>query len=243
MLKKINNKAGVILVSATLILSIFAFMLMNGSAAWFADSHDVQANGFSVNVNTDVSVTATLESYPVTQIDEQTGVYTLSKNEQSYVLPIYDEAGISYNETSFRRALVVIINIESHSACNITVNLTHSSDEADLEGSLSALDNNKISNVVSITEATLNDTTATKNAQGKSFVSIATDPETGTSSAQKTDIITLKQEALGQQTKQYCFIIEYNERLIDYIGEKIMTLNPDKFEITFLNDIEFQIFD
>ena len=52
MSKQLSAKIGMFLASFPLILSIFAFLLMNGSTAWFASNKSVSAGGFSVTAKT-----------------------------------------------------------------------------------------------------------------------------------------------------------------------------------------------
>lgn len=52
MSKQFNTKIGIFLASLTLIMSIFALLLLNGSTAWFATNSRVSAGGFSVITRT-----------------------------------------------------------------------------------------------------------------------------------------------------------------------------------------------
>ena len=52
MLKLIHSRASVLLVALTLILSIFAFCLLNGSVAWYANNDKVSGRNMNVEVKT-----------------------------------------------------------------------------------------------------------------------------------------------------------------------------------------------
>ena len=65
-----------------LILSLFAFSLLNGSAAWFADNRDVDAENMSVKVKSPDTVVDSVEYYPISSISlsESQNIYTFSNN-------------------------------------------------------------------------------------------------------------------------------------------------------------------
>ena len=98
--KLFNAKLGIFLATATLLLAILAFMVMNVGVAWFASSLNVNANSFSVTVQKGHSMEAFLLSYPIKEINYDTNVYTVVREEgkESYTLPIDDEHSISYSE-------------------------------------------------------------------------------------------------------------------------------------------------
>lgn len=50
--KHLNAKIGLVFISLVLVLSIFAFMLLNGSTAWFAKNEQTYGTGMSVSVQT-----------------------------------------------------------------------------------------------------------------------------------------------------------------------------------------------
>ena len=97
MKKYIDERIGIVFISLVLILSLFALMLLNGSVAWFAENMDVDTGGMRVAVKSDIGVTATLKSYPVTEINGSS--YTIPSREiESYEIPVHDPSSISYSE-------------------------------------------------------------------------------------------------------------------------------------------------
>lgn len=52
----LKSKISLIFVSLTVILSIFALMILNGSTAWFADNDTVEARGFSIQAKASVNL-------------------------------------------------------------------------------------------------------------------------------------------------------------------------------------------
>ncbi len=234
--KGLNAKISSILAALVLIIAIFALMLLNGSAAWFADNAQTDARGFNVKVKTKTPASVMLKSYPIDEIDEAAGVYTLYRGEESYELPTDDPNGISYSK--YKKALAVIITLEAQSDATFFVLLKASSGvETVTSPSLS----NYISNCMSISMAELSDDglVATKTELGfeKSFVDVSATP------VEKSGQITLIENVTvpAGETKEICFIMEYNAELLDYIGNKILEQHLNDNKIMYYNDIEFQI--
>ena len=234
-MKKIfDARLGIIFISLVLILSIFALMILNGSTAWFAENKDVGAQGFTVTVDSDIQVSATLQSFPITAINGD--IYTISRETESYMLPEHDPNSISYSE--YKKALAVIITVDAHSDSVISMDL--------ISGALSdtvitpAL-SNYISNCMKITPASLNadGTVATKGAPlaTPTFVDLSTNP------VSKDDSIELMQGVSVHEgeVNEFCFIIEYDETLLDYIGQKILEQHLNDNKVSYADDIEFRI--
>lgn len=138
------------LVALTLILSIFAMLLLNGSVAWFAENDSVTAGGFNVRVNSGMPITASLKSYPVTEINYTDGIYTASFDAESYTLPTEDPNGISYSE--YKKALAIMITVNSTDERTVKIKFTSPS-------GIETIDDveNKISNCISISTARISE--------------------------------------------------------------------------------------
>ena len=232
MKKRLEARLGIIFVSLALILSIIAFMLLNGSAAWFADNKDVTAGGFSLTVANDMAVIATLKSYPVTEINGS--AYTLYKAAESYTLPTDDPSSISYSE--YKKALVVIITVDAHESVNVTMLIDAA---AGVDTLIAPALANYISNCIKVSAAELNSdgTVATKGATSQSFVNLQENPIT-----KEESIMLLENDGVNEgETKDYCFIIEYDSDLLHYIGAKILEQRLNDNRINYSNDIAFQI--
>jgi hypothetical protein len=79
---KLNARLGLIFISLVLILSIFAFMMLNGSLAWLSQNKNVNANSMTVSVAGGLNISADIESYPVLSIEESNGdiLYTFDED-------------------------------------------------------------------------------------------------------------------------------------------------------------------
>ena len=253
MSKQLSAKIGIFMASLTLILSIFALLLLNGSTAWFARNDSVSAGGFGVKADDGVSYKATLESFPVTDVDYSTGEYTVTfADGQSYVLPTEDPNGISYSE--YKKALGIIINVTSEEVQQISIKLAATA-------SIDTIDDieNWISNCIAISTAEMSEedgkTVFTKVADTEfSFVTLSKDSEgKTTASKQQTINLVIENPTLAVGENKFYFIIEYKYseekkfELISYIGQRVMEstdtaiLTDKKYTITYSNDIEFQI--
>lgn len=80
MKKRVEARVGIIFISLTLILSIFAFMLLNGSVAWFAENRDIDASNMSVQVKSPAQIIDSVEYYPISSISlsGNNNIYTFS---------------------------------------------------------------------------------------------------------------------------------------------------------------------
>ena len=229
--KLVSAKIGIFFATAALLFSIIGFMLMNGSFAWFAQKRDASANGFSVTVKNSQSVTAELVSHPVTQINTATGEYTLDLDAESYELPIDDEYNISYSK--YMKALAVIITVEATEQTTARLEI----------GSSSSFDtiisnDNFISNCIQISSTedfSAGAETVQKGGVTKTFVNLSADEK-------KTGSITLGEYTFPQGQSEICFIIEYNDELLQYIGKEIMNGGFDDPLVTYADDIEFRIY-
>ncbi len=229
--KQLNAKLGLILVSLILILAIFGMMMLNGSVAWFADSRDVDALGFKINVNSGTSVTATLHSYPITDINDDK--YTVYFDAERFKIPTDDPNNISYD--AYKKALLIVINIDAHEAVqNLLIELNTASGLEKI-----GENDNCISNCISISPATLNSDgiTAVKGTPASSFVNLTSGSPT------KADSIDLVRADVPVGETKFYFIIEYNRTLLNYIGEQIMANHPDQSEVIYSDDIEFHVYE
>ena len=74
-------KCSIFFAAFFLALSIAAFVLMNGSVAWFADNDEVDASNMSVSVKTDSDAGLVVDYYEISSIalSEGKNIYTFSK--------------------------------------------------------------------------------------------------------------------------------------------------------------------
>ena len=84
MKKYFSSKIGIFLSSSTLILSIFALLLLNGSTAWFAENDRVTADGMHVKVSSPDNLVESVQYFPISSI-------TLSENYNIYTFSLEDE--------------------------------------------------------------------------------------------------------------------------------------------------------
>lgn len=228
--KFVSAKFGIFFATAALVFAAFAFMLLNGSFAWFAENRDVGANGFSVTVQNGHSVTAELISRPVLDINTETGDYTIDNTAISYELPIDDEYNITYSK--YMKALAVIVTFDATEAVVARIEVSASS----VFDTVISNDN-YISNCIQISTSedyTPGSDTVRRGALTKSFVRL--------DSGDKLDTIDLGKFDLPAGQSELCFIIEYNDDLLKYIGEGIMMGDFDDPLVTYSNDIKFKIY-
>ena len=205
-------------------------MLLNGSFAWFAENRDVGANGFSVTVQNNHYVTAEVISRPVLSIDAETGEYTVDNAAISYELPIDDEYNITYSK--YMKALAVIVTLNSGEAVTARVEVSASSVFGTLIGN-----DNYISNCIQISTTdgyTSGAETVRRGDLTQTFVVLDSD--------EKRDSLDLGVFSLPEGQSEICFIIEYNDELLKYIGEGIMMGDFDDPLVTYSNDIKFKIY-
>lgn len=233
-IKELNSRFGIILVSLALIFSVFALIILNGSVAWLADNDTAVAEGFHVKAKPTVDVSAELKSFPVseiTKVNDTTYEYTVEYgdgDDQSYLLPRTDQNGISFSK--YKKALVVIITVHSAAPNHIEMDLTASAAINTLISNA-----NWISNCMMITRATLSSDgiTATKGSDSKSFVNLG-NPIT------KDARINLGVFDLDTGDNDICFIVEYNEDLVSHISAGLE--GASDLIVEFKNDIEFIIY-
>lgn len=84
MKKYFSSKICIFLSSSTLILSIFALILLNGSTAWFAESERVTADGMHIKVSSPNNLVESVQYFPISSI-------TLSGNYNIYTFSLEDE--------------------------------------------------------------------------------------------------------------------------------------------------------
>ena len=250
MLKQIHFKISIMLVTLTLVLSIFALLLLNGSTAWFAENDRVSAGGFGVKVNSSIAINASLKSYPITDIDYESGIYTSSFDAESYTLPTEDPNGISYSQ--YKKALAIVITLTAAQESTVKIRFVCSS-------GIETLGNveNNLSNCISISTARLSEVdgkpTLTKIADTEaSFVTI----NDGEASKVNEIELTLDNSNVSAEKSEFYFILEYKYseenkyELISYISELVMSnqaniplLEANENQIHYHHDVEFQIYD
>ena len=226
--KHLQAKIGITITSVALIFSIFAFSVINGSLAWFANRTQADAQGFSVTAANDLGAKLSIESHPVKKIDGNS--YTIEMSQTALELPLYDPENII--PTTYERAIAVIVTIEPLKSTTLSLSLLAATN-AD---SVVSVDN-WISNCLSIKQASLNGSTATlispTTPAQSSFLTVSSNTH------QKTLEIPLLRNTSFNETQQLCYIIEYDIALLDYIAGKVLLQNPAADTITYKNDIKF----
>lgn len=228
--KKVIHKR----IDLTLLVLVLAFslsalcMLSTRGLGWFASNDRVEGAGMSVAVNLPSGFEGELTCYPITEIVDTS--YTVSYEEQVFSLPTNDPNSIIYTE--YKKALAVIININSSAGGSVHVSLSSSTG---LDGVASA--DNKISNCIKISAATLSDdlTVATKTDATYRFISI----DGGV--ATKAQNLDLGRFDVTVGENRICFIIEYDETLLEYVSQRILSADPNTFRVTYSNDIAFGV--
>ena len=239
-MKKLYAKEiGIVFTALALILSIFAFvMLNNGSAAWFSDNTEVSAEGFGVSLIGTEGVTATLKSYPVSNISGDT--FTADFTKESYELPVHDPNSITFLDVE--EALVVELKVVAKTATSANIKLSASTDANSILGTAVAGTlnvNNYISNCIRIRNASKgpgSTLTAEAEINAKSHVTLLD----GT--AVKSSEITLTERQISSGETAFYFIIEYNHELLNHISKIMFNSHMGKNKVNYLNDIEFIIY-
>ena len=229
--KSLNAKFGIFLATAALIFAIVALMLLNGSFAWFTNRKDVSANGFSVTVKNNQSLSAELISRPITEINTETGEYTIDNTAISYELPIDDEYNISYSK--YQKALAVIITVNATEAITARFELHAESGFDTMIGN-----DNYVSNCIQISNTEDFVAGADKVVKGGSTQTFVKLNET----EKKPGSINLGEYQLPVGESELCFIIEYNDDLLKYIGDGIMAGNFESPLVNYRSDIKFHIY-
>ncbi len=240
MSKELQAKLGVIASAFVLMLSLAAFFIGNASTAWLAQNDSASGNLMSVNISEELTVSASLKCYGVTEISSDGNVYTVPAADssgsrvESYELPVIDPNGITYSE--YEKALLVIIDVQTDEDTEISVSAC--ADNA--SGALADIvaEQNYFSNSVIITPALFDDETssATKNGAAQQFTT-----HMGEESFAKSGELVFPDVTVQAGGGQAAFIIEYNEPVISFATEYILYHNYDYFEIFYNNDVHFLI--
>lgn len=224
MRKHLQAKIGIAITSVALILSILAFSFINGSVAWFSGRAEVDASGLSVTVGYELKAKISITSHPVTTIEGN--AYTIDSDETATELPLYDPESIV--PSAYERAIAVIVTIEPMETTTLSLSLLAAMDENSVVST-----NNWISNCLSIKEASLAGNIATSAGNSHNFLTV------GSETHSKTLEIALLENHLFSGTEQFCYIIEYDVALLEYIADRVLQENPDADTITYQNDIKF----
>jgi hypothetical protein len=204
-MKKLYAKEiGIVFTALALILSIFAFvMLNNNSAAWFSNNTETSADGFGVTMAGAKSVTATLKSYPVSAISGNG--YTADFTKESYTLPVHDPNSITYLDVE--EALVVELKVVAETATTVNICLSSSTDVNSMIGTAVANTlnvNNYVSNCIRIRNASKGTgslVTAEDEKNAKCHVTLSGD------SAVKSREIILTEASISAGETVFYFII------------------------------------
>ena len=236
MAKKISAKLGLVLTALMLIISILAFLSLNGSFAWFANNKSATAKGFSVEIQT-FSTKGTIACYGVLDINEDCLEYTVEntldengERVQMYELPLNDPNGITYSQ--YRKALLVCITVlpKETSDVVLTLETTNSGVTTEIE--------NHLSNCIQITPADYDEASgiATRAETPSSFVTVSNN------TCSKTTKLTLFSGSVTEAGQTLYYIMEYNEAFIDYINMAILESGQLASEETkYRNDVTFII--
>ena len=229
--KLLGAKIGIVLTSLTLILSIFAFSMISGSVAWLRSVTEVGASGMSVTIHNELQVTATLNSYPVSNITQSSYTADMSHGEV-YELPVHDDEAIMQGD--YKKALVLEIVITA-------LESTHLEIVVSAEGGANTVisEENFISNCISIKQATISGSVATlispTTPSQSTFVTLQSQ------NAVKTNQISLISTNVSKGENKFYFVLEYDYNLINYIADGVMAKNPDAELVEYTNDLNFYI--
>lgn len=238
MVKKKLLGFNMILVAIALTISLVAFASIDHSRAWFSSNYQVDAFGVTVSAQLKAQITASVKSYGVVDIRDQSTVFVLGAKDaqgnhpEMYDLPVVDPNNISYSQ--YEKALVVIMELVSTQDVMIDVMLSTPNAEPILT------EENHFSNCIQVSDATYDDAqgTALKSSPaGKSFVSIANGACSKSTSMTLAQRISLKKNV----PTSLCYVIEYNSDFIDYINHYILENSLTISEVKYNNDITFSV--
>lgn len=233
------KEISVVITALALIFSICAFVILNNSSvAWFSNNTNVSAGGFGVSTSGASNVSATLKSYPVSDIIGNT--FTVDFTKESYSLPAHDPNSITYLEVE--QALVIELRVVSETASTVNIHLSSSTNASSILGTEvpDTLEvNNYISNCIRIRSAVSRtdvNVTAESEENAKSHVDVSG------GIAEKQSEIFLLSSKIGSGETVFYFIIEYNYTLLEHISKIMFDSHMGKNKVNYLNDIEFIIY-
>lgn len=111
MKKHIDARIGIIFISLTLILSIFALLLLNGSVAWFAENKDLDVYNMTVSVKSPTQIVESVEYYPISSVSlsGDNNIYTFSSTP---IAENENKALGTFSTLIAERQLLVKINLK-----------------------------------------------------------------------------------------------------------------------------------
>lgn len=233
---KRHSRLFVLYLNFALLLSVLGSFTYS-TIAWFNTNRKVSVTMQSIKVAVPDFIVEEYKIYGVTTITKTSTNTTLTfVNEEISSLPIYDPQSIE--PTRFQKAAVVYVrfsNAQEHPITFVgtTINALFSTGTL----GVGTYDENYTSNVFQIiasTGAILTNgwTSATltfANAEAKSFVTVASPPI-------KTTTIDIKTIHPGDH--ELWFVIEYNEAILNYIGDARMA-NPRP--VHYIDDIVYEV--
>ena len=233
MKKMLDARLGIVFISLVLILSIFALMMLNGSAAWFAENKDVGANNMNVTVKSPAQIVDSVEYYPISSISlsGNNNIYTFSST------PIDESENKSLGTFSTlvaERQLLIKINLKAE-ATGARVIASSYADSYIIENEDTVInkDGNSLSSVVEfysianveqtsegyvISSGDIQDSVSRFSDIDKSYGSIPA------SFSPETDIYSTPTD---QTDKSIFIIVDYYEESVEYVIDHINNLMMD----------------
>ena len=224
---------GFVCVSLTLILSIFAYMLLNGSVAWFAENKDVDAENMTVRVSSPSKLVMSVEYFPISEISlsGNQNIYTFSKT------PLGEDENKclgTYSTLVAERQLLIKINLNP----GVTDARIVASSFADSyliqdRNTIINKEGNPLSSVVEF--YAIDDVTITSEGYvitGDHIVDpIArfsdVDPSYGSIPVSFSPEVEIASVPIGDTDKSIYIMIDYYEKSLDYVMDHISNLMID----------------
>lgn len=216
-MKKHNLRPAVSVLFAAfaLAISLVALLSINGSVAWFAENRQVEVGGLSVYVSENDMGFNDVQYYGIINISGSNYTFSESAPEN---LPTFDPEGIGYSEYKHALLISLTYKVSAGSSCRLTATCPSSAE------SLLFKTENHLSNAVQFRMASVSGEVATADATAVSFVTPVLSGATVTGVTKVNSIVLA--DGIPSEGTLY-LIMEYNEPVVRYIGEQVMSIGED----------------
>lgn len=204
-----------------LVASVVVFFIRNDSLAWFSANKNISSGSGSIGVKTDV--TASLQSFPVTEING--ALFTYTDTEERVILPDYDLAEVGFS--IYKRALVLVLSFdELVESKNVTFTIHRKENSYYTEST-----SNFFSNVTTITPAVLeSDGVVRKDGTPVSMIN------------ENTAIYSAVVDTfIANPNNKFYFIIEYNKYFLSNLVAQFLGEGVGANRVVYENDVYFTI--
>lgn len=251
-----SSKIGIIFITLFLILSLFAFSLLNGSTAWFAENKELDANNMSVQVKSLSGIVDSFEYYPISSISlsESNNIYTFS----SAKIPENEVKSLgTFSTLVAERQLLVKINLKA----GVTGARVVASSYADSyvikdADTIINKNGNSLSSVVefysiaNVAETNEGYVISSESIQSSVARFSDIDSEYGSIPASFSPEVDIYSTPAGQTDNAIFIVIDYYEKSIEYVMDHVSNLMIDGStdvvpgeQINFICDFEIVVFE